>query len=128
MKSYETFDEYLGDQSSANQNVIRSLRRFVKRVAPHLQESVKWGNGCWLNVKEPIAYVYSAPDHVQFGFVMGSSLKDPQKLLHGEGTFVRHIKVFRRSDVDERSFGALLLEAAEKKRPLGRPTGSARHK
>ena len=27
-------------------------------TAPELQESVKWGNGCWLLGKAPIAYVY----------------------------------------------------------------------
>ncbi len=128
MKSYASFDTYLADQSSGHQQVIRSLRRLVKRVAPHLQEGVKWGNGCWLNVKEPVAYVYSAPDHVQFGFVMGSALKDPDKMLHGEGAYVRHIKVFTPSDIDERSFGALLLQAARKKRPLGRAAKSSRHK
>ena len=79
-------------------------------------------------MKEPIAYVYSAPDHVQLGFVMGSLLKDPHKLLRGDGAFVRHIKVFRRSDIDERLFGDLLLQAARKKRPLARTIKSTRHK
>ena len=126
MKSYTSFDEYLADQSTGNQAVIRSLRRFVKRVTPDLQESVKWGNGCWLIGKEPIAFVYSAPDHVQFGFLMGSALKDPCGLLHGDGAFVRHIKVFKRSDIDERNFGILLLQAAKKKRPLRRAAKSMR--
>jgi hypothetical protein len=49
--------------------------------------------------------LHSAPDHVQFGFVMGCALKDSRKLLHGEAALVRHIKVFKRSDIDEQSFG-----------------------
>ena len=68
MKAYASFEEYLAGQTPRNQTVIRALRTFVKRVAPQLQESVKWGNGCWLQGKAPVAYVYSAPDHVQFGF------------------------------------------------------------
>jgi hypothetical protein len=63
--------------------------------------------------KAPVAYVYSAPDYVQFGFFAGSSLKDPKGLLNGEGKFVRHIKVFKRSDIDEVAFGALLRQAAK---------------
>ena len=126
MKSYPNFDEYLADQPARSQEIIRSLRRLVKRVAPRLEESVKWGNGCWLRGKEPIAYVYDAPDYVQFGFVMGSKLKDPGKLLHGEGAFVRHVKVFKRSDIDERSFGALLRQAEGMSRPLGRATKKSR--
>ena len=44
MKKYGSFDEYFADQSPKNRSIIRTLRTFVKRVAPGLQESVKWGN------------------------------------------------------------------------------------
>src|ERR1041385_4787993 len=107
-KKYASFDEYLADQPPKNRSIIRGLRRFVKRVAPELEESVKWGNGCWLKGKIPIAYVYSAPDYVQFGFLRGSALKDPKKLLEGKGQYVRHIKVRKPSDIDEAAFRALL--------------------
>jgi len=112
MKSYASFDKYLAGQARRNQPIIRALRKFVKRVAPKLEESVKWGNGCWVKGKAPVAYVYSAPDHVQFGFIRGSALKDPKGLLRGEGQYVRHVKVFKPSDIDERAFAALLRQAA----------------
>ena len=111
MKRYASFDDYLAGQSPKNQTIIRALRRFVRKVAPDLRESVKWGNGCWVQGKAPVAYVYSAPDHVQFGFFGGSALRDPKRLLNGEGKFVRHIKVGKRSDIDESAFGALLRQA-----------------
>lgn len=111
MKVYASFDQYLADQGPRNQAVIRALRKFVKRSAPQLQESVKWGNGCWLHGKAPVAYVYSAPDHVQFGFFHGATLKDPNRLLNGEGKFVRHIKVRKRADIDESAFETLLRQA-----------------
>src|SRR5215469_7118980 len=57
MKKYCSFDEYFADQSPKNRSIIRTLRRFVKRVAPGLQESVKWGNGCWVMGSVPVAYV-----------------------------------------------------------------------
>ena len=114
MKTYASFDQYLADQSSKHQLVIRALRKFVKRVAPQLEESVKWGNGCWIKDKAPVVYVYSAPDHVQFGFFRGSALKDPKKLLLGQGQFVRHITLRKRAEIDERAFGALLRQAASK--------------
>src|SRR5262249_52009785 len=120
MKAYASFDLYLADQAPAHQRLIRALRRFVKRVTPQLEESVKWGNGCWLKGKVPVAYVYSAPDHVQFGFLVGSILKDPKRLLVGEGKFVRHVKVFKRSDIDEAAFGALLRQAVRQEWPGAR--------
>ena len=111
MKEYATFNAYCADQSPANQKVIRALRRFVKREAAHLNESVKWGNGCWIDGKTPIAYVYSAPDHVQFGFFRGATLEDPGELLRGKGKFVRHVRVVTTSDIDERACAALLRQA-----------------
>ena len=113
MKKYASFDEYLSDQPIKNQTIIRALRRFVKRVEPGLEESVKWGNGCWLKGKVPVSYVYSAPDHVQFGFVRGSALNDPRGLLEGDGQYVRHVKVRKAADIDETVFEALLRQAAK---------------
>ena len=109
MKTYASFDDYLENQSRA---IIGALRQFVRRVEPKLREAVKWGNGCWIGANGPVAYVYSATDHVQFGFFNGSSLKDPQGLLEGEGKYVRHTKVRDPATLDERGFAALLRQAA----------------
>ena len=111
MKSYASFDAYLKGQSPKNQTIIRALRKFVKSVAPKLNEEVKWGNGCWVGKTGPVAYVYSAKGYVQFGFFSGASLKDPNGLLEGSGQYVRHTKVRAVSDIDERAFAALLKQA-----------------
>ena len=112
MKAYANFDDYLDDQNPRNQRIIRALRRFVKRTEPGLREAVKWGNGCWIGGKGPVAYTYAASGYVQFGFFRGSSLRDPRRLLEGTGEYVRHIKVHAPSDIDERAFAALLRQAA----------------
>jgi hypothetical protein len=111
MKAYASFELYLADQKPKNRAIIEALRAFVGRTAPKLEESVKWGNGCWLEDGGPIAYVYSDVDHVQFGFIRGSSLEDPKQLLEGNGAYVRHVKVRELDDIDERAFGALLRQA-----------------
>jgi hypothetical protein len=112
MKAYATFDLYLADQPPKNRTLIRALRAFVQRTAPELVESVKWGNGCWVKGMVAVAYVYSAPGYVQFGFIRGSALKDPRHLLEGEGQYVRHVKVRKTADIDEAAFAALLRQAA----------------
>ena len=113
MKAYESFDDYLKDQSPANQAIIRKLRRFVKRVEPGLKEAVKWGNGCWIGSKGPVAYVHSETDYVQFGFFYGAKLKDPKELLEGKGKYVRHTKVRDPSGLDVQALTALLSQAAK---------------
>ncbi|MGQ0551824.1 MAG: DUF1801 domain-containing protein [Planctomycetota bacterium] len=111
MKAFPNFAAYLAAQSPKNRVIIGALRRFVKRVQPKLVEDVKWGNGCWCNEDGPVAYVYSDREWVQFGFIQGSKLKDPQHLLEGSGQYVRHVKVRTRAAIDERAFAALLGQA-----------------
>ncbi len=117
MKAYATFDDYLADQTPRNRAIISDLRDLVKRVAPGLTETVKWGNGCWVKGKENVSFVYSAEDHVQFGFFGGSALRDPRRLLEGSGKYVRHVKVRAPSDIDERAFANLVKQAAGQEVP-----------
>jgi hypothetical protein len=112
MNAYATFDDYLDDQGPKNQEIIRALRKLVKRIKPGLSEAVKWGNGCWIGSSGPVAYVYADTGCVQFGFFNGSSLKDPKGLLEGKGRYVRHAKVRAPSEIDQRAFAALLKQAA----------------
>lgn len=112
MKAYESFRDYLADQSPKNRSIIRALRGFVERVEPELSEAVKWGNGCWIGSNGPVAYVYSDAEYVQFGFFRGSSLRDPKGLLEGKGQYVRHIKIRAPAEIDERAFALLLAQAA----------------
>ena len=114
MKAYEDFDAYLAGQGTKNRTIIRALRSFVKRAAPDLTESVKWGNGCWIGKSGPVAYVYSDTGYVQFGFFRGSSLADPKGLLEGKGQYVRHIKVRKAAEIDARAFKALLGQATKR--------------
>jgi hypothetical protein len=111
MKAYATFDLYLADQSPKNQKIIRALRAYMKKTAPKLVESVKWSNGCWLKGKTPVSYVYADKEWVQFGFIRGSLIKDPKKLLEGKGAYVRHVKVRKPTDIDRKAFTALLKQA-----------------
>ncbi|MCB9876625.1 MAG: DUF1801 domain-containing protein [Planctomycetes bacterium] len=117
MKAFATFDLYLAEQQPPQQRLIRALRKLVARAAPELQEGVKWGNGCWLDGKAPIAYVYAAPGHVQLGFVNGARLDDPKALLRGAGRYVRHVPVAKPADIDEGAFAELLRQAVA----LGHP-------
>ena len=45
MKAYADFDDYLENQSVKNQEIIRALRKFVKRVEPELREAVSGETG-----------------------------------------------------------------------------------
>jgi hypothetical protein len=114
MKKYVSFDAYFADQSATNQAIIRALRALAKRTARHLEESVKWGNGVWLAGTRPVAFVYSRPEYVEFGFFRATSLDDPDGLLEGKGAFVRHVKMRKPADVKRPGVAKLLRAAARR--------------
>ena len=120
MKSFDSFAAYLAAQPPKSRAIIKALRAFVRTAEPQLIESVKWGNGCWLADKEPIAYVYADDGFVQFGLILGSKLRDPRHLLEGNGRFVRHVKVSAVSKIDRRALAALLHQAVRLRRPIKR--------
>lgn len=112
MKAYASFDAFEADQSTAHRAILRALRRLVRRVAPGLEEGMKWGNGCWIGPKGPVAFAHVEPDHVQFGFFHGATLDDPLGLLEGRAKYVRHVKLRRAADIDAKALSALLRQAA----------------
>lgn len=113
MKAYGSFAEWKQDQSARNQRLIGALQRLIKKTAPHLETTVKWGQGAWVAAGAPKVYIHAEPDHVQLGFYAGSSLRDPKGLLVGKGRFVRHVKVRSARDIDEAAFVAWILQATK---------------
>jgi hypothetical protein len=116
MKSYDTFDLWAADQSAKHRKIAAALRKLVQKTAPTLSEAVKWGNGCWVGKKYPVAYLHAEEDHLQFGFFGGAGLADPKELLVGSGKFVRHIKVRSLDDIDSAAFSQLIRQAVKSQR------------
>lgn len=113
MKAYASFAEWKKDQTVGNQGRIGLLQRLLKKTAPQLTTTVKWGQGCWLSGETSKIYIHAETDHVQLGFHRGSSLKDPKKLLAGKGKYVRFIRVHSAKDIDAAAFAALILQAVK---------------
>ncbi len=116
MKKFETFPQWAADQHAKQKKIISALRKLVKKTAPSLCESVKWGNGCWLGEEWPVIFLHAKDDHLQFGFFGGTGLLDPDALLQGSGKHVKHIKVYTLSDIDEAAFARLIRQAVRHER------------
>lgn len=111
MKAYASFADWKRDQTPKQIRLITALTKIIEAAAPHLERTVKWGQGCWVDGTAPKIYIHAARDHVQLGFYRGSSLKDPGQLLVGEGRYVRHVKVRTAGDINPKAFAALVKQA-----------------
>lgn len=116
LKKFETFEQWAKDQHAHQKKLITAIRKLMKRVAPKLSESVKWGNGVWLGEEWPVAFLHAKADHLQFRFFGGSDLKDPKQFLQGSGKHIKHIKVYVLSDIKVTEFARLIRQAARNER------------
>jgi hypothetical protein len=65
-------------------------------------------------MKDGICYIGVIKDHVNLGFLRGSELADPQRILEGTGKQMRHIKIRNMSDLQRPAIRAYLQEACER--------------
>ena len=59
----------------------------------------------------PFAYVNVHKAHASVGFFLGAELKDPERLLEGNGKRMRHVKVRPGAALDSKALGALIQES-----------------
>ena len=110
MLKAKTPDDLVKQLSPGLKTLMERLRKFVKSRAPQLEEKVKWGGICWVG-RGVVCYAHPLEDRVDYGFFKGVLLKDPKKILEGDGKFLRHVKVCKPADIKERTFAGLLAEA-----------------
>ena len=65
-------------------------------------------------MKDGICYIGVIKDHVNLGFIRGSELIDPQRILEGTGKQMRHIKIKNISDLERPAIRSYLQEACER--------------
>lgn len=76
---------------------LRELARqwfaVVKASGPDVRELLHDGHPTACVAGVALAYVNAFTEHVNVGFYLGSTLRDPARLLEGTGRFMRHVKV-----------------------------------
>lgn len=111
--NFDSIDDWLDAQPTQIREVSKRLRRSIANSAPRLSESMKWGNACWSDDRLPLVFLHVEDDHVQLGFFAGAMLDDPEKLLHGNAKYVRHIRIETEADLDEPEIERMIVRAIE---------------
>ncbi len=106
-----TVDQFMKAVDPKRRELAQEIRRIVRETLPEAQELVKWDKPTYLLNGANVAWIMVYGDHVNLGFFQGAKLKS--KRLEGTGKGLRHVKVWRREDVDTKEFSRLLKEAAE---------------
>ena len=114
-----SFDEVIAKAPPEVQALARAARELLAEVMPGVTE-VPWARqriaGYGVGPKKMSQhFCYLAPfkTHLNFGFMYGAQLPDPENLLEGSGANLRHVKIRSLADL-ERPALRRLVEAASR--------------
>ena len=93
--------------------VAEGLRRLVKKTVTGVKESVNPWKIPTFASNGPICFFMAGKNHVTFGFLRGTVLKDPAGLLEGTGKNLRHVKLWVVEDLKRPELKRLIAEAAK---------------
>ena len=110
-KASAAIDLYVARENPTLVHVVDALRELVKKTVPNATEAMNpWGVPVY-EWNGPLCYLRVGKKHVTFGFPRGSVMKDPGKLLEGEGRNLRHAKISDVSQTRDANLKSLLLQA-----------------
>ena len=113
-----SFDDVIAAASPEIQALARAARALLADVMPGITE-VPWARqkiaGYGVGPKkmsQHFCYIAPFKKHLNFGFMYGAHLPDPQNLLEGKGADLRHVKIRNAADLEDEGLRALIAEAS----------------
>jgi hypothetical protein len=113
-------DDYVEKKGPKLLAVAEGLRRLVKKTISGCMESVNPWRIPTFESNGPMCFFMIGKNHVTFGFLRGTSLPDPEKLLEGTGKNRLHVKLRTVEDLNRPALKKLIVAAARlnKKEPM----------
>jgi hypothetical protein len=106
----KTAIDWIKESPASQRAQLEKLRSLILDVAPHAEETIKWGQPCYTQNKL-FCYLQRAKTHVTLGFQNGALIKDPLRMLKGEGKLMRHINFKAGDMIDVDACRALVQDA-----------------
>lgn len=114
-------DGYISHHKGWQREVLTTLRAIIREAASDIEESILWSQPVF-NSNGPVCYLKAFTDHVNFGFWRGTELDDPDGLLTGDLTKMRHVTLTSSSDIKREKFEQWVRLAVKLNRDKGDPT------
>ena len=104
-------DSWFSSQESSLISVASQLRVLIKNAIPDINETIKWGMPTY-EKNALICALRSANGYIALQFYMGSNLDDPDSILEGSGKNMRHVKVYKETDIQKDLFMSWIRTSA----------------
>jgi hypothetical protein len=109
----EWIDGYLEKKDPELRKVADALRGLLKKTVQGCSESVNPWKIPTFESNGPMCILLVRKKHVTFGFLRGTSLPDPGKLLEGTGKNLRHVKLRNLGDLRNPALTELIVAATK---------------
>lgn len=107
----ETVDQYILQAGPPHRAVLETLRDVVMTAVPGASCVIKWNQPVF-EYEGPLAYMKAFGKYVNFGFMRGAELNDPDRILEGTGSGMRHVKIVDPTLIPVAKIDALVRQAA----------------
>lgn len=104
-------ERWFVDPPSEPRSVARKWFEEMRACGPDVVELLHDGHPTACVEDAAFGYVNAFKAHVNVGFFLGTSLKDPAGILEGSGRFMRHVKVRPGASVNEDALRGLIRAA-----------------
>jgi hypothetical protein len=91
--------QYIETAVPEQQCIMTQIRQIIHQAVPDVQESFKWSRPIF-STKNDFAYLKTTKSYVTLGFNDFTKLEDPNGMLEGTGSNMRHIKIKNAADID----------------------------
>ena len=108
----KTVGEFVRKLDLERREIFETLRDLINKAAPDAEELIAWSIPWWKQ-NGWLCSIYTAGDHINFGFSRGAELDDPDGLLEGTGKGMRHVKLSSVKDIRKKQFTAWVKQAVK---------------
>jgi hypothetical protein len=117
MKENPKINQLLEDFEFSNPElakIVNSLRNIVLEVAPKSKEKIMYGGIVFIS-DLIFCGIFQRKEYVTVEFDRGNEMNNPYKFLEGSGKYRRHIKIYKKEDIEKKKVKHYILESFQLK-------------
>jgi hypothetical protein len=90
--------------------IVRSLRKIVLEIAPKSEEKIMYGGIVFISDRI-FCGIFQRKKYVTIEFDRGNEITDTRKILEGSGKYRRHLKMYKKEDIEKKNAKYYILES-----------------
>ena len=98
-------EEYIEKQKSPQKEILKEVRKIFHETLPNCQEKMMWGV---ITYNEGKFYIAAMKNRVHVGFAISGLNEEEIGNFEGGGKTMRHIKIPKLEDIDEKKLMNLI--------------------